>query len=165
MWVLHDLWVIGTNIVSNEKGILHVLNVLEGSLHILLQHLVTFLFSTQFVCKTRGRHTRRLKFQNRLILSKKTFWITFTLKKNYLKKSSNKHNTFKSVHFLLQFLHGSLSKFSTGLGLKIVHICVKCRKLKFNKSLGKTFLSKSIFYLLVFGSEVPDLFRICFLLL
>ena len=125
MWVvLHDLWVIGTNsIVSNEKGILHVLNVLEGSLHILLQHLVTFLFSTQFVCKTRGRHTRRLKFQNRLILSKKKHFGLLSLsKKNYLKKSSNKHYTFKSVHFLLQFLHGSLSKFSTGLGLKIIHI-------------------------------------------
>merc|ERR1712001_180417 len=70
---------------------LDVLNILEGSLHVLLQHLVTFLFSTQFV--------------------------------------------FESVHFLLQFLHGSFSKFSTGLSL------------------------------LVFGSEVPDLFRICFLLL
>ena len=124
MRVLHDLWVMGTNIVSNEKGILHVLNVLEGSLHILLQHLVTFLFSTQFVCKTRGRHTRRLKFQNRLILSKKNILDYFhSQKKLFKKKSSNKHYTFKSVHFLLQFLHGSLSKFSTGLSLKIVHIC------------------------------------------
>ena len=126
------------NIVSNEKGILHVLNILEGSLHVLLQHLVTFLFSTQFVCKTRGRHTRRLKFkknQVNIILSKNIFGL-LSLKKIiiiffFLKKKFKTNNyTFESVHFLLQFLHGSFSKFSTGLGLKYSKFDVKCKKLK-----------------------------------
>ena len=128
------------NIVSNEKGILHVLNILEGSLHVLLQHLVTFLFSTQFVCKTRGRHTRRLKLKKKkqvnIILSKKKhFWITFTQKNYYYflffkKKFKTNNYTFESVHFLLQFLHGSFSKFSTGFGLKYSKFDVKCKKLK-----------------------------------
>ena len=123
------------NIVSNEKGILHVLNILEGSLHVLLQHLVTFLFSTQFVCKTRGRHTRRLKFKKKnqvnIILSKNIFGL-LSLKKNYYyyflffkKKFKTNNYTFESVHFLLQFLHGSFSKFSTGLGLKYSKFDVK----------------------------------------
>ena len=36
-------------LLVENVGILHVLDVLESGLHVLLQHLVTFLFSTQFV--------------------------------------------------------------------------------------------------------------------
>ena len=38
-------------LLVENVGILHVLDVLESGLHVLLQHLVTFLFSTQFVQK------------------------------------------------------------------------------------------------------------------
>ena len=36
---------------KEEIWVLHVLDVLEGSFHILLQHLVSVLFSTEFVWK------------------------------------------------------------------------------------------------------------------
>ena len=86
------------------------------------------------------RHTRRLKFKKKqvnIILSKKkTFLDYFHSKKNYYhyyflffkKKFKTNNYTFKSVHFLLQFLHGSFSKFSTGLGLKYSKFDVKCKK-------------------------------------
>lgn len=42
--------------ISKKVGILHVLNVLERGLHVFLQHLVTLLFGTQFVCKRGFTH-------------------------------------------------------------------------------------------------------------
>lgn len=67
--------------ISKKVGVLHVLNVLESGLHVFLQHLVTLLFSTQFVCKRGFTHG----VKNKVVLSLKSklsnrVKITFTQK-------------------------------------------------------------------------------------